>query len=105
MFKKAPLLPSQPRRAHTRLSTGKAAGALARGAYTGVREHVKGPRTQLATFFNILLGYGLTIGHPKRKITLDGTEENHMSPAPMQNPMPSCPHALFLWGPFPFALP
>jgi len=28
---------------------------LARGAYTGVREHDKGPRTQLADFFNILL--------------------------------------------------
>ncbi len=65
MFKKAPFLPSQPRRAKTRLSTGKAAGDLARGAYTRVREPVKGPRTQLATFFNILLGYGLTIGHPK----------------------------------------
>jgi hypothetical protein len=35
--------------------SGKAAGALARGAYTGVREHDKGPRTPLADFFNILL--------------------------------------------------
>ena len=35
--------------------SSKASGALARGAYTGVREHDKGPRTQLADFFNILL--------------------------------------------------
>jgi len=43
LFKKAPFSPSQPRRAETRLSTGKATGALAHGAYTGVREHDKGP--------------------------------------------------------------
>ena len=30
-------------------------GISARGAYTRVREHDKGPRTQLAEFFNILL--------------------------------------------------
>ena len=36
--------------------SSKAAGPLARGAYTGVREHDKGPRTPLADFFNILLG-------------------------------------------------
>ena len=36
--------------------SSKAGGALARGAYTGVREHDKGPRTPLADFFNILLG-------------------------------------------------
>jgi len=35
--------------------SSKAAGALARGAYTGVREHDKGSSTQLADFFNILL--------------------------------------------------
>jgi hypothetical protein len=51
----APFFPSQPRRAKTRLSTGKAFkspspplpkgewGDFARGAYTGVREHDKGP--------------------------------------------------------------
>ena len=55
MFKKAPFLPSQPRRAETRLSTGKAVkspspplskgewGDFARGAYTEVREHEKSP--------------------------------------------------------------
>jgi hypothetical protein len=29
-------------------------GDFARGAYAGVREHDKGPRTPLAAFFNIL---------------------------------------------------
>ena len=43
MFKKAPFLPSQPRRAEIRLSTGKAAGPLVSGGYTAVREHDKGP--------------------------------------------------------------
>ena len=52
---KGPFFPSQPQRAKTRLSTDKAAGTLARGAYTGVREHDKGPRRPLADFFNILL--------------------------------------------------
>ena len=33
--------------------SSKAAGLLARGAYNGVREHAKSPRTQLAAFFNI----------------------------------------------------
>ena len=35
--------------------SSKAAGHLARGAYTAVREQDKGPRTPLAAFFNILL--------------------------------------------------
>jgi hypothetical protein len=35
--------------------SSKAAGHLAGGAYEGVREHDKGPRTPLADFFNILL--------------------------------------------------
>ncbi len=35
-------------------SSSKAAGHLARGAYGSVREHDKGPRTPLASFFNIL---------------------------------------------------
>jgi hypothetical protein len=65
MFKKANFLPSQPWPAETDLSTGKAAHyllrpagrhpCLARGAFTGVREHDKGMRTSLADFFNILL--------------------------------------------------
>ncbi|MBA3968249.1 MAG: hypothetical protein H0X47_21235 [Nitrospirales bacterium] len=38
-----------------RLLEGKAAGDLAGGAYEGVREHDKGPSTQLADFFNTLL--------------------------------------------------
>ena len=36
-------------------SSSKAAGTLARGAYTKVREYDKGLRTPLAAFFNILL--------------------------------------------------
>ena len=70
MFKKAPFFPSQPRRAETRPSTGKAAGAFARGAYTGVREHDKGPRTQLGDFFNILLFQfsDSTVHHTRFKI-------------------------------------
>ena len=44
MFKKVPFLPSQPWPAKTGLSAGKAAGTLARGAYTRVREYDKGPR-------------------------------------------------------------
>ena len=35
--------------------SNKAAGPLAGGAYAAVREHDKGPRTQLADFFNNLL--------------------------------------------------
>jgi hypothetical protein len=34
-------------------ASSKTAGHLARGAYTAVREHDKGPRTQLVPFFNI----------------------------------------------------
>ena len=61
MFKKATFLPSQPRRAKTRLSTGKAVGALASGAYTGVDEQDKWPRTQLADFFNLMLKNGVNL--------------------------------------------
>ena len=46
--------PAQPQRAKTHVASGKAAGALARRAYTEVREHEKGPRTQPADSFNIL---------------------------------------------------
>jgi len=41
----------------------KAAGALARGAYGGVREHDKGPRTPLTPFFNIPIMEMGTGGH------------------------------------------
>ena len=44
--------PSQPRRAKTRFASGKAPGLMMRGAYTAVREHGKGPRTQLVAIFN-----------------------------------------------------
>ncbi len=73
--------PPKPRRAKTLLSTGKAAHCLvrpagrppclARGTYTGVREHDKGPRTQLADVFNILLKNGVNLfGWPRQNGTL-----------------------------------
>ncbi len=46
--------------------SSKAAGALAGGAYEGVREHDKGPRTQLADFFNTLLGNTRLMGRQHR---------------------------------------
>ena len=52
---KGPLARAQPLR---RGRSSKAAGPLACGAYTGVREQDKGPRTPLADFFNILLEFG-----------------------------------------------
>lgn len=39
-----------------RARSSKAAWTWARGAYTGVPERDKGPRTLLAAFYNILLG-------------------------------------------------
>jgi len=60
MFKKAPFFPARPRRAKTRLSTGKAFkspspplskgewGDFARGAYRREREYDRNQRTQLA---------------------------------------------------------
>jgi len=48
MFKKAAVSPAQPWRAKTRLSSGKAAGLLARGAYGPVHEDGKTSRTRLA---------------------------------------------------------
>ena len=52
MFKKAR---SPVRSLLGRARSSKAAGPLARGAYTAVREHDKGARTLLADFFNIRL--------------------------------------------------
>ena len=52
VFKKAPVSPAQLAPAKTCLSSGKAAAALARRAYRGVREHDKVARMQLADFFN-----------------------------------------------------
>jgi ribosomal protein L11 methyltransferase len=52
VFKKPPVSPAPPAPAKTCLSSGKAAAALADGAYRGVREHDKVARMQLADFFN-----------------------------------------------------
>ena len=83
MFKKAPFLPSQPRLAETRLSTGKVLkspspplpkgewGDFARGAYTTVREHDKGPRTQLAVFLNIPFTTILVVGPVESLLVLN----------------------------------
>ena len=48
MFKKAAVSAPQPGCAKTSLTSGKAAGLLARRAYRGVHEHDKRPRTPLA---------------------------------------------------------
>ena len=45
-------------------SSSKAAGTLAHGAYTKVREYDKGPRTPLAAFFNILLEQWVGFEYP-----------------------------------------
>jgi hypothetical protein len=54
--------PTQPRRAKTRRSAGKAAGELKPEAYPQVYvEDFDEPRTKLAGFFSILLGFGFAV--------------------------------------------
>src|SRR5438874_4512389 len=60
VLKKSAFSPAQPRRAKTRHSAGKAAGESQPEAYPlGYVKDCEEPRTQLAGFFSILLGFRL----------------------------------------------
>ena len=67
------LLETKSQAGCSKSSFSKAAGPLARGAYTAVREHDKGPRTTLAGFFNILL-----LGLPMFEILSNGDRTNQV---------------------------
>ncbi len=71
MFKKALISPARPRRAETRLSTGKAAASEAARRTLRYVEPLSDARTTLAVFFNIRLGGALVSGQCILLIVID----------------------------------